>query len=147
MSNQYEVTTDEKKGQLLLVFRGVLEPETVKEAAAALDEALSGLGAEKPNLVVDLRELSGCNVFARSELATLQRDLTPRVRRTAYISSRPRFRGLGLWVIHLSDSKEAKSVISEEAIESWFASTETRVDGFRERTLAKVGRLATKGKA
>jgi hypothetical protein len=66
-----------------------------------------------------------CPEAARKHLVELQRLLGAN-RRTAWIDARPQFRGLALWVMHLSGDLSSKAVATVELAERWLSSREFR---------------------
>lgn len=61
-------------------------------------------------------------------LAALQRHLGGVARRTAYVTSRPLFRGVALWICHSAPDSNARTFPNLEAAMAWLTSSEARGD-------------------
>jgi hypothetical protein len=90
--------------------------------------------AARPLVLIDMKEVTGCDVAARTALIGVQATLRKRAARTAYLADQPRFRGLALWVAHLAGDAGAKAVPTQVAADAWLGMTEGRVDDARGRT-------------
>lgn len=77
---------------------------------------------------MDFTQVSGCTRQARESLAILQRALADRRVRTAFIASRPRYRGLALWIAHVAEDPNARSFHVRAQAEDWLSSRQTRTE-------------------
>jgi hypothetical protein len=84
-------------------------------------------------VVFQTAKLSDCSMGARPVLVRLQQALSNRVRRTAYLDDRPRFRGLALWVVHVAEDRNAKAVATPEQLRQWLDSSVGRVEDAQAR--------------
>jgi len=116
----------DQNGRWRVTLEGDFSEEKANVLAETVKEKLSG-GAPK-EVFVDLRGLEGFSIFARSIMVQVQTAWREVGARTAYLSSRPRFRGLGLWICHLAEDDCAGSFIAENAVEDWLKSTLRRED-------------------
>ncbi len=130
---------EDRDGILWITLTGELTKEGGEEYRVALEKYLDGV-SRLASVCVDLRDLTGCSVFARSELITAQRLLKDLGARTCYLASRPRIRGLGLWVGHISEDENAKSVITLEKAKEWWDSSLGREESARQALMSR-GRL------
>ena len=81
------------------------EPEAAS-LYEAMGAALTKLGT-RPFVVLDLTGLTGSTILARAKLTDLQEFLAVSAKRTAWISNKPRFRGMALMVCHASADPNA----------------------------------------
>jgi len=98
--------------------------------AKGLDEAIRGrMSGAVPGahvFVFDLDGLRRCSVEGREVLAALQRHLGGVARRTAYVTGRPLFRGVALWICHSAPDSNARTFPSLETAVAWLTSSEAR---------------------
>lgn len=113
----------------------------------------SQLGAAErdPNTVLfDLSDLRHCTLQARTILLTIQEQLAAKGCRTAYLATRPRLRGLALWIVHLARDANARVVLNESQAEDWLEASSERVqDAIRrsDEALDKIAKLRKAGRA
>lgn len=89
-------------------------------------------GSVKSLVLMDLQGLTGCDIEGRTALASVQALLCRRGARTAYLADQPRFRGLSLWIAHLSGDPGAKVLPTEAEAFRWLTlSTERLADARR----------------
>lgn len=93
-------------------------------------------------VLFDLEELEGCQLLARPALIALQMRIASQKRRTAWVASRPRFRGLGLLVCHEARDPRATVVANRELAGEWFEG-----DGVREDAAKRVAKRLAEIKA
>lgn len=113
------------------------------EAAAlyqAMGAALTKLGT-RPFVVLDLTGVTGSTILARAKLTDLQEFLAVRAKRTAWISNKPRFRGMALMVCHASADPNAKVVPNAELAEKWLGSDFDRINDIGKVVEDKVDSL------
>lgn len=116
-----------QKGRLVITVRGRLDESTGRSLRTALHDRLEG-GDDLKEIVFDLRELEDYDILGRAELIAAHRLLTTRERRTIYISTRPRIRGLALMTIREVQDDNACPVGSLEQGERWLDATLARVE-------------------
>jgi hypothetical protein len=98
-------------------------------------------GGARSSVFFDLRQLESCTILARSVLARIQKDVVaPSARRTAYVADRSLFRGLALWITHVSEDENAKTVATDEQAQEWLSSSASRVADLQERMGRSVER-------
>ncbi|MCP4502675.1 MAG: hypothetical protein GY822_22240 [Deltaproteobacteria bacterium] len=117
-------------------WRVTLSGDFTQEKASDFAEHVKTVLADDgypAQVFMDLRSLEGFSVFGRTFLVQVQEEWRTGGARTAYLSSRPRFRGLGLWVCHLAEDAFAGSFVNEEDVESWLSSNIEREDEAREK--------------
>lgn len=93
-------------------------------------------------VLFDLEELEGCQLLARPALIALQMRIASQKRRTAWVASRPRFRGLGLLICHEARDPRASVVADRELATQWFEG-----DGEREDAAQRVAKRLAEIKA
>ena len=116
------------EGTLRLDCHGVFDAATVTELIAKVRAALL-THPSVTRAVVITSGITECAEAAKKELVALQKALHPRIRRSAWIDERARFRGIALWVMHLAADQHAKAVNSAEAARLWLDSSELRDSG------------------
>ncbi len=131
--------------EIRVVCRGDLNAETVKAITADLAAKMETLPPHSFNVIIDLCAIEGCDIFGRSQLAEMQRLISRRAKRSAYVAQHSRYRGLGLWVIHLADDPNAKSVMSDEAVRAWLDGEGARMPSAREKTIRLADKLSKEG--
>jgi len=118
----------ESDATITVSLRGDFEGSQAK----GLDEAIRGrMRGAVPGahvFVFDLDGLRRCSVEGREVLAALQRHLGGVARRTAYVTSRPLFRGVALWICHSAPDSNARTFPNLEAAMAWLTSSEARGD-------------------
>jgi len=93
---------------------------TADDISPVRGELTSLMGDDRQcGVLFDLRGVERCAVPTRHVLLELQRQLAERQCRTAYVSNRPRIRGIILWVIHQADDECAKVLGTLEPAERW----------------------------
>ncbi len=93
-------------------------------------------------VMFDLESLESCQLLARPALIALQIRIATQQRRTAWVASRPRFRGLALLVCHEARDPRASAVANRQLAKAWFDD-----DGVREDAAKRVARRLAEIKA
>ena len=112
--------------RLRVRLRGNLSEDTVDRLSADLLPRLQAIGTGG-EVIIDLQQLSSCSTTARMRLVECQRHIATHAARTAFVANRPRFRGIGLWVAHISDDPNARAFHTTTQAQAWLRSTEGRV--------------------
>lgn len=99
-----------------------------KDAAEELEEELLRSLSKTSTLwvVYDLRSLTAFNVLARSVLVRMHTKIGAQIERCTFIADDTRFRGLALWVLHLSGEKHGTVVKTRAQADEWFAQGSAR---------------------
>lgn len=116
-----------QKGRLVITVRGRLDETTGKSLRTALHDRLQTKD-DVDEIMFDLRELEDYDILGRAELIAAHRLLTSRSRRTVYVSTLPRIRGLALMTIREVQDDNACPVASVEQGERWLDTTLARVE-------------------
>lgn len=114
-------------GHVLIRLIGTLDEATAIEAVESISRRVLASPEEMP-VMIDMAELEGCQILARAQLIELQSQIRDAGRRSAWVSSRSRFRGLALLICHGAEDPNATVVTSQEQAKEWFASDEVRID-------------------
>lgn len=122
-----------------VVMLGTWEEETALAYSRALEELVRDRQQGPPHLVVDLREMDGCTILARGVLADLQIAVAPNLARSVYVADRPRFRGLSLWIAHVSEDPNMRVVRDVEQVDAWLSSEQERYDEVKNRLSSLAG--------
>jgi anti-anti-sigma regulatory factor len=128
-------------GRLVVTLRGELDEPTAQRLAQALRDKTAAATPGAYDVVFDLNGLRRCSVEARGVLADLQRYLGGCTRRTAYVTNRPIFRGLALWVCHTAPDSNARTFPSLGHAKTWMSSQDRREDVLLDNANRWVGRL------
>lgn len=118
----------ESDGTITVSLRGDLDEGQAQGLETALRERLSGTSPGVFAAVFDLDALRRCSVEGRAVLAELQRYLGGVIRRTAYVTNRPLFRGVALWICHSAPDGNARTFPNLAMAEAWLGSSENRGD-------------------
>ena len=106
-------------------LRGDFEFEEARALARDARERLAPLPPGQAELLFCFDELTRVSVEARSELALLQRWLNTQARRSVYLSRRPLFRGVALWIMHTAPDPSARVFSDRDQAEAWLEIVET----------------------
>ncbi|MCH9683583.1 MAG: hypothetical protein K0V04_19250 [Deltaproteobacteria bacterium] len=90
--------------------------DLMRQVLAQVDEI-----GDEARVVLDMTALQGCTTAARKQLVLMQRGLARRGCRTAYVSDRPRFRGMGLWLCHHADDVNGRAFYTMDQADAWLA--------------------------
>ena len=116
-----------QKGRLVITVRGRLDESTGRTLRSAIQARLENADDLK-EIVFDLRDLEDYDILGRAELIAAHRLLTARDRRTVYVSTRPRIRGLALMTIREVQDDNACPVGSLEQGERWLDASMARIE-------------------
>ncbi|MEM6294340.1 MAG: hypothetical protein AAGA54_23905 [Myxococcota bacterium] len=114
-------------------WRGIWDESVALDYAAAARDQLTSGGPGARHLVVYANDLHHCDILARGVLTDLHHELRPRLRRTVFIASSARMRGLCLWIARVSDDENAKVFANDRGVELWLAGEAGRIDDARRR--------------
>jgi len=114
-------------GRVVVQLVGAMGGAEIKILSADLMEYLDG--DEGPEgILFDLSEVEACDLAARQEMVEVQRLIAARGSRTAYLASRPRIRGVTLWIVHISQDGNARPIVSADEAEDWLDQRSTRME-------------------
>ena len=85
---------------------------------------------------VDLRQLTDCSVDARAALLAMHGVLRQRTERRVYVASSPRYRGVALWLLHVTGDDEGKVVATDEQAHAWLLGGAKRLEDAERGMLA-----------
>jgi len=108
-----------ENGHVTLKFWGVLDEVDVALVERSVFSALGGLPQGDAVGLIDFNELSTVSVQARASLVELQVALGKQLRRTAYVSDRPVFRGVALWIMQRAPDAQARVFHCRDKAEAW----------------------------
>lgn len=131
----------EEGDKIVVELRGDLDEPGARELERALAEQLRDHAPGSRVVLFDLNQLRRCNVEAREVLARIQRSLGGVARRSAWITKRPIFRGLALWICHHAPDSNARSFPSEADAERWLGSNEAREAVLERDASSWIGRV------
>ncbi len=136
----YEIQTPTDR-QVTIGLSGELTAERVSELEPDITELLAGA---MPHLqfLWDLRGVRRCDLGARHELQKIQRAIGHKRFRTAFVASRPRIRGVALWVAHTSGDSLARPFASHAKAVDWLDHDRGRVEQIKHDGARALRRLA-----
>ncbi len=118
------VAKREGAGLLVVTVAGVLDADSGKTLDASVRAELAMGPIER--VLVDLRGLTNCELLGRAALTDLQTWLRSRVKRTAYVTATPRFRGMTHIVIHNALDENAATFVQRAEADAWLGASELR---------------------
>lgn len=129
----------ERSGDTVVVgMSGDWDEQTAVDFGTAITQFFDTVD-EPVDFVVDMGAMTDCRILARGRLADTHLRLKPRLRRSAYLSDRPRLRGVALWIIHVADDANAKAVRDRKLAEAWLEKSVGRLQSAKDRLLATGG--------
>ncbi len=94
--------------------------------ARDLHQEVVAQNGKPKQVVVDMRQLTGCETEARDVFVAIHKLWSKRADRIVYLATEPRFRGLSLWIMHMAGDDRAKAVGSEAQLETWMRGSSGR---------------------
>ncbi len=144
--NEAWILSEAEHGRLRVSLRGDFDDASAERLDLRLRDRLAAETPGSKVLLFDLNELKRCSVGAREVLAGLQRHVGGLARRTAWVTNRPIFRGIALWVCHCAPDSNARTFPSIAAANRWLESSVAREVVLRESAGEWVGRLRGRAK-
>lgn len=114
----------EAAGLLVVTVAGVLDGDTGRQLDTSVRAEVEAASVDR--VLVDLRGLTNCELLGRAALTDLQTWLRSKVKRTAYVTSTPRFRGMTHIVIHNALDENAGTFVQREEADAWLGASELR---------------------
>ena len=93
----------------------------------------------------DLRGVRRCDIGARRAMQKLQSEIASKQVRSAYVASRPRIRGVALWIVHTSGDKLARPFANHEQATDWLDTSRGRIEEIIHRAKEIVSFVGGKG--
>lgn len=121
--------------------------EHVERLDARLRVMFGDDDVEIDEIIVFLDGIEGLSPKARYHLADVQRWISTCRVRTVYVSNRPLYRGVALWVAHQSDDFNARSFPTLVSAEHWFQTRDERPQVLRTRALTSLRLLEGAGQS
>ncbi|MCA9707310.1 MAG: STAS/SEC14 domain-containing protein [Myxococcales bacterium] len=115
-------------GRFLVRLRGRVETDDIRRLSDDLLPRLEKLETGGGKLIFDLIELDSISTDARLELTEVQRTIAKHEARTAFVADRPRFRGIGLFVAHVSEDRNARAFHRFSQAETWLMAEDGRLE-------------------
>lgn len=142
-TDQHEAWTlsETEHGLLTASLRGDFDEASAERLDLTLRDRLAAVPPGSMVLLFDLNEMRRCSVGAREVLAGLQRHVGGLARRTAWVTNRPIFRGIALWVCHCAPDSNARTFPTAAHANGWLESSGAREILLRESAGEWVGRL------
>jgi hypothetical protein len=126
-------TFEETPGRLRITLHGGFDEPQAIELERAIKARFSEPVLQDIAVIHDFTQLDGCTILARSVLVRIQELLATRVRRSVFLCDKSLFRGLALWITHISGDDNAKAVTTVEQLEEWLQGRAARVPDLQAR--------------
>ncbi|MEZ4450939.1 MAG: STAS domain-containing protein [Nannocystaceae bacterium] len=133
----------ESDNTITVALGGDFDEAVARSLDAALRERMTRTTPGTYSVVFDLNGLRRCSVEGRAILAELQRHLGGIARRTAYVTNRPLFRGVALWICHSAPDANARTFPSTGHANAWLESSDNRGDVLEQGAVQWVARAKT----
>ncbi len=105
---------------------GVLTAPRVSEFEPDVARVLAA--GDRQQVLWDMRGVRRCDLGGRRALRRIQHAIKAKRYRTAYLASRPRIRGVALWVAHTSGDELARPFAKHEFAMDWLELSIGRVE-------------------
>ncbi len=106
--------------RLHIEVSGALGIGLARALESCIDEHLPE-AENSPDVLIDLRGVTSYDADGRGVLATVHERLMPRIRRCAYLTDRPRLRGMALYISRRGGADKARPLPTVERAEQWLA--------------------------
>jgi len=126
-------------GRVDVTLRGQWSDADAEAYEKAMIAAVAG--KTRVRVLINLSELVSCTLSVRQVLSGVQRKLGQSDCRTAYVANRPRLRSIALWVVHMAEDGEARSVPTQNQAEDWLLGETDRVTSIRRSTESRLANL------
>ncbi|HGG56497.1 MAG TPA: hypothetical protein ENK31_01740, partial [Nannocystis exedens] len=113
-------------GHLEIQIRGAMDVGLIRGLFGKLRETFAGEPSPE-TVLFDLTEVERCDIAARQEMVGIQRFIATQGCRTAYLASRPRIRGITLWIVHISEDGNARPIVTLDEAEDWLGQESDRI--------------------
>lgn len=114
-------------------FVGAPSRREINDLRAEVDQVVGDL-PEDGEVLVDLTDVTQCDIDVCRALALMQRKIGSQRVRTAYLTKRARIHGAAWWVVHASRDPYAMPVVTMDFAERWFESDAERLDELQARS-------------
>lgn len=141
------ISLTEDGDKVYVRLRGALDEACALELCELIGSWLQQ--TREPRITIDLDAVDASTLMGRAKLIELQELIKEARGRTAWVSGRPRFRGLALVVCHASGDSGAKVVSKAEQAPEWLCGEGRRIEDVQlpvDRSMALV-RALRKGKS
>ncbi len=112
---------------------GSLTEEELKRIEPDVREAIERHD-QRHGVLWDLRKVRRIDLGARQTMQRIQSDIASRQLRTAYIASRPRIRGIALWIVHTSGDTLSRPFAKQHQAVDWLDESIGRVEQLNTRS-------------
>ncbi len=126
-------------GCLTIQIHGSMQVGPIRALFAELKEMLAGEPGPE-TILFDLSGVERCDIAARQEMVAIQRFIATRGSRTAYLASRPRIRGITLWIVHVSQDGNARPIVTLDEAKDWLEQEIDRISLVEMRATALTAR-------
>ncbi|MFK8000336.1 MAG: STAS domain-containing protein [Polyangiales bacterium] len=120
------ISLTEDGDRVYVELRGPLDESCAVELYELLESWLKQ--ARHPRITIDLDAIGASTLLGRAKLIEMQELIKEAGGRTAWVSGRPRFRGLALVVCHAAGDSGAKVVSKAQQAPAWLDGEGQRIE-------------------
>ncbi|MFT5355629.1 MAG: anti-anti-sigma regulatory factor [Polyangiales bacterium] len=121
-----QISITENGQEVRVEIRGRLDEGCASDLHELLASWLKQV--QHPRITIDLDPITGSTLLGRAKLIELQQLIKEANGRTAWVSRRPRFRGMALVVCHAAEDSGAKVVSTAEQVSNWLGGEGQRIE-------------------
>ncbi len=129
------------ESQVTISLGGNLTGEQLERVEPDVRAAIGRVNGQF-GILWDLRKVRRCDLAARQTMQKLQTEIAERSLRSAYVVSRPRIRGVALWVVHTSGDALARPFANHNQAMDWLDNSQGRIQVIvsRAKQIVSLGR-------
>ncbi len=132
-------TLDRLDGHVAIRIGGSMDIGHIRALFNEIRETFAGEPSPE-TVLFDLTEVERCEIAARQEMVAIQRFIATQGSRTAYLASRPRIRGITLWIVHISQDGNARPIVTLDEAEDWLGQEIDRIGEAEKQATALYAR-------
>ncbi len=140
----YEIQTPTER-HVTIGLSGELTAERVSKLESDVFQLLAD-AMHHLHFLWDMRGVRRCDLGARGGLQKIQRAIGGKRYRTAFVASRPRIRGVALWVAHTSGDELARPFASQAKALDWLEHDVGRVEQIKRDSARLLARRGGEGR-
>ncbi len=130
--------------QLTISLGGKLTGGDLERVESDVREAIGKTDGDV-GILWDLRKVRTCDLGARQSMQKLQSEIAAKKLRSAYVASRPRIRGVALWIVHTSGDALSRPFANADQAWDWLDASSGRVEAIVKRAEEFVSWSGRKG--
>ena len=127
LDNNKNFTLRLSLNRLTVELKGVINGETGGDLFSAVESQVLNTPNIK-NILIDFSSIRDCSLLGRKELINLQLLLKKKKLRTAYLATKPRYKGLSFIVGARSKDDNLNCCQNIEEVDGWFNTSISRLE-------------------